>query len=138
MYRNIDARQCLCEDGGMKQIPVTDLAACCTPVQAAALDEVQAVQLASVLKVVADPARLRLLSLISAAAAGEAGEICVCDLTEPLGLSQPTVSHHLKVLLDVGLVRREKRGVWAYFRPVPGALDSLAAVLNRGAASPVR
>jgi ArsR family transcriptional regulator len=54
----------------------------------------------------------------------------VCDLTEPLGLSQPTVSHHLKVLVDAGLLTREKRGVWAYFTLVPGALDSLAAVLT--------
>jgi len=121
----------------VKQIPITDLAACCAPVQAQPLDEVQAVQLASVFKAVADPTRLRLLSLISAAAAADAGEICVCDLTEPLGLSQPTVSHHLKVLLDAGLVQREKRGVWAYFRPEPGALEALAEVLTGRAASPV-
>ena len=111
-------------------IPVTDLAACCTPVQAAPMDDAQAVQVASVLKAVADPTRLRLLSLLCAAESREAGEICVCDLTESLGLSQPTISHHLKVLLDVGLVQREKRGVWAYFRMVPGALNDMAAVLT--------
>ena len=62
-------------------------------------------------------------------AAHDGGEACVCDLTEPLGLTQPTVSHHLKVLVDAGLLTRDKRGVWAYFTLVPGALDALAAVL---------
>ncbi|WP_240607302.1 ArsR/SmtB family transcription factor [Cryobacterium aureum] len=70
--------------------------------------------------------RLRLISLITANAASEA---CVCDLTEPLGLSQGTVSHHLKVLVDTGLFTREKRGRWAYYRLVPGALDSIARSL---------
>ncbi len=65
-------------------------------------------------------------------AAHDGGEACVCDLTEPLGLTQPTVSHHLKVLVDAGLLTREKRGVWAYFTLVPGALDSLAAMLVSG------
>ena len=111
----------------MELIPITDLAACCAPLMAEPIDEAQAAAVASVLKVVADPARLRLLSLIASA---KAGEVCVCDLTAPLGLSQPTVSHHLKVLLEAGLVEREKRGVWAYFRPVPGALDALAAVFT--------
>ena len=79
------------------------------------------------MKAIADPARLRLLSMV---AAHDGGEACVCDLTEPLGLTQPTVSHHLKVLVDAGLLTRDKRGVWAYFALVPGALDSLAAVLT--------
>nr|WP_245961836.1 metalloregulator ArsR/SmtB family transcription factor [Quadrisphaera granulorum] len=86
-----------------------------------------AVALARTLKALADPARLRLLSLV---AAHEGGEACVCDLTEPLGLSQPTVSHHLKVLVEAGLLTRDKRGVWAYYALVPGALDSLAGVLT--------
>ena len=63
-------------------------------------------------------------------AAHDGGEACVCDLTEPLGLSQPTVSHHLKVLVDAGLLTREKRGIWAYFTLVPGAMDALADVLS--------
>jgi ArsR family transcriptional regulator len=63
-------------------------------------------------------------------AAHEGGEACVCDLTEPLGLTQPTVSHHLKVLVDAGLLTRDKRGVWAYFTLVPQALDNLADVLS--------
>jgi ArsR family transcriptional regulator len=101
--------------------------ACCAPLVRQPLTAGEATDLARTLKAIADPARLRLLSLV---AAHENGEACVCDLTEPLGLSQPTVSHHLKVLVDAGLLTRDKRGVWAYFALVPGALDSLAAVLS--------
>jgi ArsR family transcriptional regulator len=101
--------------------------ACCAPLVRQPLSADEATGLARTLKAIADPARLRLLSLV---AAHENGEACVCDLTEPLGLSQPTVSHHLKVLVDAGLLSRDKRGVWAYFALVPGALDSLAAVLS--------
>ena len=75
----------------------------------------------------AEPARLRLLSLIQAQPDAEA---CVCHLTEPLGLSQPTVSHHLKVLLEAGLVEREKRGTWAYFRVLPEPLAALRELLG--------
>lgn len=78
-------------------------------------------------KAVADPVRLRLLSMVASQPGAEA---CVCDLTEPLGLSQPTVSHHLKVLVDAGMLHREKRDVWAYFSLIPGALDSLAGLLS--------
>jgi ArsR family transcriptional regulator len=87
----------------------------------------EAERLAGLLKAVAEPTRLRLLSLV---AAHEGQEACVCDLTEPVGLSQPTVSHHLKVLVDAGLLEREKRGVWAYYRLVPGRLDEIAAALT--------
>ncbi|HWG15771.1 MAG TPA: metalloregulator ArsR/SmtB family transcription factor [Streptosporangiaceae bacterium] len=87
----------------------------------------QAAGLATLLKALADPTRLRLVSLV---AAHEGGEACVCELTEPLGLTQPTVSHHLKVLIDAGILTRDKRGVWAYYALVPGALDEVAAVLT--------
>ena len=80
----------------------------------------------------ADPARLRLLSLVAAHAGGEA---CVCELTEPLGLGQPTVSHHLRVLHEAGLLEREQRGVWAYYRLVPGRLQLLCNALTAGAAN---
>jgi ArsR family transcriptional regulator len=80
-----------------------------------------------VLKALADPVRLRLLSTIQAAAGGAA---CQCDLTAPVGLSQPTVSHHLRVLHDAGLVTREKRGSWAYYRTVPARLAAVAAALT--------
>ena len=84
-------------------------------------------RLAGVLKALADPARLRLLSLIQSATDGEA---CVCDLTAPLGLSQPTVSHHLRILTEAGLLEREKRGVWAYYRLVPDAIERLRDVFS--------
>src|SRR5687768_11331705 len=86
---------------------------CCSPLGAGALDEAQADDLAGIFKVLADPARLRLLSMVAPA---ETGEVCACDLVEPLGRSQPTVSHHMSVLVDAGLVTREKRGKWAWYR----------------------
>lgn len=107
-------------------LPVVDVA-CCAPLTREPISADAAIALAHTLKAIADPARLRLLSMI---AAHDGGEACVCDLTEPLTLSQPTVSHHLKILVDAGLLTREKRGVWAYYTLVPGALDSLAAVLS--------
>ena len=82
--------------------------------------------LARTLKALADPARLRILSLV---AGNDGREVCVCDLTEPLGLTQPTVSHHLKVLVEAGFLQRDKRGVWAYYSVVPGALDRVADAL---------
>ncbi len=85
-------------------------------------------RLAGVLKALAEPTRLRLVSLIAAHAGAEA---CVCDLTDTVGLSQPTVSHHLKILVDAGLLDREQRGKWAYYRLMPGALDALAGMLTR-------
>jgi ArsR family transcriptional regulator, arsenate/arsenite/antimonite-responsive transcriptional repressor len=107
-------------------LPILDAADCCSPLVREPLDEDQAEALAFVLKAIADPTRLRLLSLV---AAHEGGEACVCELTDPVALSQPTVSHHLKVLVDAGLLTREKRGVWAYYRLVPGALDAVAELL---------
>ena len=106
--------------------PIATIAASCPPLLQEAIDDRQAEQLAAALKVLADPARLRLLSLIQAQSGGEA---CVCHLTEPLGLSQPTVSHHLKVLLQAGLVERDQRGSWAYFRVVPKPLEALRDLL---------
>jgi ArsR family transcriptional regulator len=102
------------------------LATSCPPLLAAPLPAGDAESLARALKVLADPARLRLLSLIQSQPGNEA---CVCNLTEPLGLSQPTVSHHLKVLLEAGLVEREQRGSWAYFRVVPEPLAALRELL---------
>lgn len=105
---------------------VTDLAACCGSITGAVLDRDAAERLAAALKALGEPTRLRLVSLIAAHPGAEA---CVCDLTEPVGLSQPTVSHHLKVLVDAGLMEREQRGKWAYYRIVPGVLDVLAGIL---------
>lgn len=107
-------------------LPIRDLQSCCAPITREAVSRQNAESLAASLKALADPARLRILSMVAAHADGET---CVCDLTEPLGLSQPTVSHHLKVLVDAGYLDRTKRGTWAYFRLVPGALDSVAGLL---------
>jgi ArsR family transcriptional regulator len=87
----------------------------------------QADSLARILKALAEPTRLRLVSMV---AAHEGGEACVCDLTGPLGLTQPTISHHLKVLVDAGIFTRDKRGKWAFYALVPAALDTLAAILS--------
>ena len=107
--------------------PVPLAESCCTPLTQEALSVDDAQVFARLLKAVAEPTRLRLVSLI---AAQENKEACVCDLTEPVGLGQPTVSHHLKILVDAGILNREKRGVWAYYSVVPGALERVAAVLS--------
>ncbi len=99
---------------------------CCVPLLREPLTPDQAAGLARTLKALADPTRLRLVSMV---AAHEGGEACVCDLTEPLGLTQPTVSHHLKILVDAGIFTRDKRGVWAYYALRPAALSALAAIL---------
>lgn len=99
---------------------------CCEPSAVAALSADAAQGAARILKALSDPNRLRLLSIVKA---GDGGEACVCDLTEPLNLSQPTVSHHLKILVDAGLLEREKRGTWAYYSLVPGALERVATLI---------
>jgi ArsR family transcriptional regulator len=108
-----------------------DWADCCAPAGASGLDAETARRLAAVLKVIAEPTRLRLLSLVASEPDGEA---CICNLTEPVALSQPTVSHHMKMLVEAGLLEREQRGKWAYYRLVPGALDSLAGLVGTIAA----
>lgn len=111
---------------------VADLAACCSPITEGVLDAAAAERLAGVLKALAEPTRLRLVSLI---AGHEDAEACVCDLTAPVALSQPTVSHHLKILVEAGLLERTQRGKWAYYRVVPAALDALAGVFARAGRS---
>ncbi|MET3809147.1 metalloregulator ArsR/SmtB family transcription factor [Arthrobacter sp. UYEF3] len=107
--------------------PEVGLAAACCPTPGQPfLSAEDARRKAFVFKALADPNRLRLLSIVKGA---ESGEACVCDLTEPLGLSQPTVSHHLKILVDAGLLHREKRGTWAYYSLVPGAIEQAAGLL---------
>ena len=107
-------------------LPLTDLMACCSPLTGGVIDQAAAERIATALKALAEPTRIRLISLIAAQPEGEA---CVCDLTEPVGLSQPTVSHHLKTLVDAGILAREQRTKWAYYRLVPGALDALGGLL---------
>jgi ArsR family transcriptional regulator, arsenate/arsenite/antimonite-responsive transcriptional repressor len=101
--------------------------ACCSPLSREPLSQSQAEQVAPLLKALADPVRLRLMSLV---ASHEGGEACVCDLAEAFELSQPTISHHLKVLHDAGLLDRSKRGVWVYYSTKPEALADLAALIG--------
>ena len=103
------------------------LTECCSPIVGQVMTDGEAEALSASLKAIADPTRLRLVSLV---AAHECREACVCDLTEPVGLSQPTVSHHLKVLVEAGILAREQRGRWAYYRLIPDALAELARLIT--------
>lgn len=100
--------------------------ACCTPIAEAALDPAQAADGAAAFKALADPVRLRLLSIIASAGS----EICVCDITPQFDVSGPTISHHLKVLRESGLVDCERRGTWVYYWPVPDRLAWLSTLLT--------
>ncbi|MFE8943935.1 ArsR/SmtB family transcription factor [Streptomyces sp. NPDC007856] len=102
-------------------------AVCCQGLAAAPLDDERAAELAKVFKALGDPVRLRLLSMI---ASREGGEVCVCEMTPAFDLSQPTISHHLKLLRQAGLVDCERRGTWVYYWALPGALDQLAGFLT--------
>lgn len=101
--------------------------ACCSPLTREPIGQDEAERIAPLLKALADPVRLRLLSLV---ASHEGGEACVCDLNEGFDLSQPTISHHLKVLHEVGLLDREKRGVWVYYRAKTEAMSALGALIG--------
>jgi len=113
-------------DVTVELLPIRDLQACCAPIVREPITSMNAQSLAKALKAIADPARIRILSIV---AAHEDAEACVCDLTEPLGLAQPTVSHHLRVLVEGGFLTRSQRGTWAYYRLVPGSLDTVATLL---------
>ncbi|MGH3195566.1 MAG: metalloregulator ArsR/SmtB family transcription factor [Streptosporangiaceae bacterium] len=121
-------------------IPLTVLSpagtvACCAPLSARPLSAEQAEQAAPLLKALADPVRLRLISLVATDAGGEA---CVCDLNDAFDRSQPTISHHLKVLRDAGLLDRERRGVWVFYRARTEAPASLGALIGPPALTPGR
>jgi len=113
-----------------KPLPLLDpagTAACCPPLSAEPLSQAQADQVAPLLKALAEPVRLRLMSLIASHPGGEA---CVCDLNDAFNLTQPTISHHLEVLREAGLLDRDKRGVWVYYRARTEALASLGALIG--------
>ncbi len=101
--------------------------ACSTPLIGELVSEGTAAGLAQVFKALGDPVRIRLVSLIGA---HQGGEVCVCDLTTAFDLTQPTISHHLKVLRQAGIIDSERRGTWVYYRLVPAALDRVAALLS--------
>ena len=107
-----------------------DAVACCSPLTSEPMTAAAAAGVAPMLKALADPARLRLLSLV---ASHEGGEACVCDLNDAFELSQPTISHHLKVLHAAGLLRREKRGVWVYYSVDAGTLSDLGGLIASAA-----
>ncbi len=132
---DIDRCQYLVHTGQVSTPPALDIQpaspapadVCCAPLLHEPITASQASDMARLLKALADPTRLRLVSMV---AAREDSEACVCDLTAPLGLTQPPISHHLKILVDAGIFTRDKRGVWAYYSLVPAALDALSAVLR--------
>ena len=108
---------------------------CCTPVGGAGLTEVEAAALARVFKALADPVRLRLLTIIAGA---DAGEVCVCDLTVGFDVSGPTISHHLRVLREAGLIEGDRRGTWIYYRAVRGTLEAAFDAVPTKAGAPAR
>lgn len=128
--RRIDKCQCIghhrCMPTSLPLLAPAALAACCSPVTGGVVSDEAAETLARMFKALGDPTRVKLLSMIAAA---DGGEACICDMTEPVRLSQPTVSHHMKLLVEAGLATREQRGRWAYYRVVPEVLQSLALAL---------
>lgn len=115
-----------CQYTGMR-VSIPTLECCPGVLQGGPLTQADAEQLAAAFRVIADPTRLRLISLLASHPGGEA---CVCDLVEPLGLSQPTISHHLKLLFEAGLLGRDKRGLWVYYRLIPERLQMLRDALG--------
>jgi ArsR family transcriptional regulator, arsenate/arsenite/antimonite-responsive transcriptional repressor len=114
------------------ELPVpteSDALACCTPLSREPMSEGQAAQVAPLLKALADPVRLRLMSMVLS---HEGGEACVCDLLPAFDLSQPTISHHLKVLHDAGLLDRDKRGTWVYYQAKPEAMQAIMGLFATG------
>lgn len=109
------------------ELTPTETVACCSPLTQEPLSAATADRIAPLLKALADPVRLRLMSLVASHADGEA---CVCDLNDAFELSQPTISHHLKVLHEVGLLERSKRGIWVFYKVRPDALSDLASLLG--------
>lgn len=123
----IDVRQDRWVSKSLLELTPVEAVACCSPLTADPLTSEEAQRIAPLLKALADPVRLRLLSLV---ASHRDGEACVCDLNDAFELSQPTISHHLKVLHEVGLLHRDKRGVWVYYSIRREALSDLGMLLG--------
>ena len=124
---DIDGCQYRCMPKSLPLLDPAGTAACCPPLAAEPLSQAQAEQVAPLLKALADPVRLRLMSLVASHPGGEA---CVCDLNDAFDLTQPTISHHLKVLREAGIITSERRGTWVYYRLVPAALERMAGLLS--------
>jgi ArsR family transcriptional regulator len=131
MAQHIDVCQYRWMPKSLAQLTPIETVACCSPLTREPLSRQQSEQIVPLLKALADPVRLRLMSLV---ASHEGGEACVCDLNDAFDLSQPTISHHLKVLHGCGLLDREKRGVWVYYRARTEALAGLGALIGDPAA----
>ena len=125
--RRIDVCQYSSMSKSVLSLTPVETVACCSPLTSDPISADVAERVSPLLKALADPVRLRLVSLV---AAHEGGEACVCDLNDAFDLSQPTISHHLKVLHEVGLLEREKRGVWVYYRVNAAVLGDLGALLG--------
>ena len=134
---SIDSCQHRCvSNSTLTQLPVAeDALACCSPLAREPISAHQSQQVASLLKAIAEPARLRLLSLVLS---HEGAEACVCDLTPYFDLSQPTISHHLKVLHDSGVLDREKRGTWVFYKARPEAMEALGSLFSTSESSAPR
>ncbi len=131
MAVKIEPCRCRLSQGALEFIPAAELRvvveACSTPLVGEPIGESAAAGLAQVFKALADPVRLRLVSLIGA---HQGGEACVCELTTAFNLTQPTISHHLKILREAGIIDSERRGTWVYYWLVPAALERMAALLS--------
>jgi ArsR family transcriptional regulator len=127
LAQDIDACQYRCMSKSLLELTPVEAVACCSPMTRDPLSASQAEQISTLLKALADPVRLRLMSLVLS---HEDGEACVCDLNDAFELSQPTISHHLKILHEAGLLDRDKRGVWVYYKARQDALDSIAALIS--------
>ena len=119
------------KSGSRASVTTTSLA-CCAPLSREPLGRERAERIVPLLKALADPVRLQLMSMVLSHPGGEA---CVCDLLPAFELSQPTISHHLKVLHEAGLLERDKRGVWVYYRARPEAMEALVALFDTGTAT---
>lgn len=126
---DIDICQYLCVSKSVLELTPVEAVACCSPLVREPISAEQAAKIVPLLKALADPVRLRLLSLVASHSQGEA---CVCDLNDAFDLSQPTISHHLKVLHEAGLLDRSKRGVWVYYNVNTAAMSDLSALLSGG------
>jgi ArsR family transcriptional regulator, arsenate/arsenite/antimonite-responsive transcriptional repressor len=108
-------------------LPAIEAVACCAPISQAPITSIEAADLATAFKALGDPVRLQLLSMIASHAGGE---VCVCDLTPAFELSGPTISHHLRVLREAGLIDHQRRGTWVYYWAMPAKLNALSQLLN--------
>jgi ArsR family transcriptional regulator len=127
IFKHINILQLISICVNIKSMKLPKVTSCCTPLLSGRLTVDEATHLAAIFRVLSEPVRLQMLSLI---AAQPSREVCACELAEPLGLSQPTVSHHLKLMYEAGLLKRERRGTWIYYQVLPEKLAMLRELLS--------